>query len=299
MPPTFDSPQALQRALASQDYIADDAVSTVAYLAVEMRRPLLIEGPAGVGKTELARQLAVALELPMIRLQCYEGLDEAKSLYEWAYARQLLYIQLLKEKTSAIIGDASNLKVAVDALAEQEDAFFSERFLLPRPLLKSLQTPSVLLIDEVDKSDPEFEAFLLEFLSDFAVTIPELGTIDASTPPVVVLTSNDQRDLSDALKRRCLHLYIDYPSPALEEAIIRARVPELGEALRREVLTFITRLRSLELRKPPGISEVVDWVQSLRSLGLESLRGDALRYTLSALLKHRGDIDRVSDALLP
>ncbi|MEO1272588.1 MAG: MoxR family ATPase [Myxococcota bacterium] len=299
--PKLDSPEALRQQLASQHYIADDTMATVAFLAIAMRRPLLIEGPAGVGKTELAYQLALACQLPMIRLQCYEGLDESKALYEWAYARQLLYIQLLKEKVSAITDGAVGLRASIEALARHEDAFFSERFLLPRPLLQALQAPqgAVLLIDEVDKSDPEFEAFLLEFLADFSVTIPELGTQHAQTPPIVVLTSNDQRDLSDALKRRCLYLYIDYPSPTQEEAIIAARIPEAGDALRREAIAFLTQVRRLALRKPPGISEALDWVRSLQALNLQTLQGPMLRHTLSALLKHRSDLQQTLDTLLP
>lgn len=294
-----DSPEALRVTLANQRYIADDTLATVAFLAIAMRRPLLIEGPAGVGKTELARQLALACGLPFIRLQCYEGLDESKALYEWAYARQLLTIQLLRNRVDELTADAADLSAAIDAIGRHEDAFFSERFLLARPLLKALQSQdgALLLIDEVDKSDPEFEAFLLEFLADFSVTIPEIGTLSARTPPVVVLTSNDQRDLSDALKRRCLYLYIDYPEPDLEAAIIAAQVPEAGDALRREAMAFIQRVRALDLRKPPGISETLDWVRSLMALNLDTLDGPELRYTLAALLKHRGDLKRTLDAL--
>ncbi len=295
-----DSPDALRQTLAGQRYIADETLATVAYLAIAMRRPLLIEGPAGVGKTELARQLATACGMPFIRLQCYEGLDESKALYEWAYARQLLYIQLLRQRVDALTAGSQDLGAAIEAIGQHEDAFFSERFLMARPLLQALQSPdgALLLIDEVDKSDPEFEAFLLEFLADFSVTIPELGTLHAQVPPIVVLTSNDQRDLSDALKRRCLYLYIDYPEPKLEAAIVAAQVPEAGESLRREAMAFIKRVRGLDLRKPPGISETLDWVRSLQALGLDSLDGPELRYTLAALLKHRSDLQRTLSALL-
>src|SRR5947207_5422766 len=232
--------EVIQRFAALQ-YIASRTIGTVVYLATRMKKPILVEGPAGVGKTELAKVLARALGQDLIRLQCYEGLDEAKALYEWEYAKQLLYTQILKDKISEVIGSARSLGEAVDRIASEDDVFFSDRFILPRPLLRAISSPQpvVLLIDEIDKSDTEFEAFLLEILSDFQVSVPELGTLRAKHVPFVILTSNNAREMSDALKRRCLHLYIDYPTPELELEILRARVPEAREALSKELVRVV------------------------------------------------------------
>ncbi|MBF0239833.1 MAG: MoxR family ATPase [SAR324 cluster bacterium] len=294
------NPQEIKDALAVRHYIASDQIATVMYLAIKMKKPLLVEGPAGVGKTELAKCIAQAMNLEFIRLQCYEGLDESKALYEWEYAKQLLYIQILKEKISDTLAHTQTINEAVKELSSQEDAFFSEKFLLNRPLLKSLRSPQrcVLLIDEVDKSDPEFEAFLLEFLSDFAVTIPELGTIQAIEAPVVLLTSNDQRDLSDALKRRCLHLFIDYPTLEIEQQIIAAKVPEANPKLLSQTLEFVHKVRKLDLKKTPSISESIDWIQSLLLLQLKEWNHADIRHTLSVLLKYQSDVELVRKQLL-
>ncbi|MGK5094913.1 MoxR family ATPase [Deltaproteobacteria bacterium TL4] len=298
--PTLNKPEDLKIILSQQKYIASNIISTVLYLAIKLKKPLLVEGPAGVGKTELAKSLSKALNYPLIRLQCYEGLDESKALYEWEYAKQLLYIQILKDKISETLEDAVSLSEAIAKLSQQEDAFFSERFLLPRPLLKAIQskTTTVLLIDEIDKADPEFEAFLLEFLSDFAVTIPELGTFEAHTPPIVILTSNDQRDLSDALKRRCLHLYIDYPELELEKNIILTKIPEFDHQLLDQTLKFIQQIRKLGVKKAPSISESIDWIQSLLALQMKEWNREEIQMTLSVLLKYQTDIEHVKKKLL-
>jgi len=241
---------------AEQRYICNRRIATVIYLANHLEKPVLIEGPAGVGKTELAKVVSAALSLPLIRLQCYEGLDEAKALYEWEYAKQLLYTQILKDKISEVLGGATSLAEAVERIASQDDVFFSDRFILPRPLLRSITsaTRSVLLIDEVDKSDSEFEAFLLEVLSDFTVSVPELGTLRANHIPIVLLTSNNAREMSDALKRRCLHLYIDFPSTEQELEIVRLKVPGIQQALAEQVVEAVQRIRKLDLKKSPSIS---------------------------------------------
>ncbi len=228
----------------------------------------------------------------MIRLQCYEGLDETKALYEWEYAKQMLYTQLLRDKLHSLLADATSLAEAADKVAGEEDIFFSERFLLPRPLLKAIlsPTPALLLVDEIDRADAEFEAFLLEVLSDFQVTIPELGTLRAVQTPAVLLTSNNTRELSEALKRRCLYLYIDLPSLEAELEIVRLRVPDLPDRVARQAVEFVHRLRRLDLRKTPGISETLDWARALLVMNARSLSPDLLRETMSVVLKHEKDL---------
>src|SRR5487761_2147730 len=243
--------EAVEQGLASVGYIPSRQIATAVYLAQHLQKPILVEGPAGVGKTELAKSVASFLDLTLIRMQCYEGLDESKALYEWKYGKQLLYTQILKDKIGSVIGESDNLAVALNKLHEFGDIFFSKNFLEPRPLLRALEEPggAVLLIDEIDKSDQEFEAFLLEILSDYQVTIPELGTIHASVPPIVLLTSNSTRDLGDALKRRCLHLHIGFPDANLEGRIIASRVPGIEATLRRQLVAFVQQLRMLDLKK--------------------------------------------------
>jgi MoxR-like ATPase len=280
-------------------YITNRAIGTVVYLASALKKPILVEGPAGVGKTELAKVLSAALGRELIRLQCYEGLDEPKALYEWEYAKQLLYTQILKDKISEVIGGARSLTEAVDRIATEDDVFFSDRFLLPRPLLKAITStePAVLLIDEIDKSDAEFEAFLLEILSDFQVSVPELGTLRARHLPLVVLTSNNAREMSDALKRRCLHLYIDFPDKAHELAIVKLKVAGVGEQLAGEIVSLIQRVRKLDLKKHPSISETLDWTRALVLLNVDSLEHDLVDETLSVILKYEGDIKKAQQEL--
>jgi MoxR-like ATPase len=295
----FSSVEEVQERFREASYIANRRISTVVYLAGRMGRPVLIEGPAGVGKTEMAKALAEATARRLIRLQCYEGLDEGKALYEWKYAKQLLYTQLLKERIGELIADAPSLPEAVSRIAGQDDAFFSYRFLAPRPLLQAIQADDevVLLIDEVDKAEPEFEAFLLEVLSDFQVSVPELGTITAKHIPLVVLTSNNARELSDGLKRRCLHLFVDFPAPAEELEIIRLKVPEVPKKLAEAVVTAVQRIRAMELRKPPSISESLDWARSLVILNAEALDPALVESTLTMLVKYEKDLERVKGAL--
>ena len=292
MPAGFSSVADCAARLDETGYLIDREATVVVYLAAAMERPLLVEGPAGVGKTELARSLGLALGRQLIRLQCYEGLDEAKALYEWEYAKQLLYTQILRDKIGETVGAAATLTEAVDRIATQDDVFFSDRFLLPRPLLRAIlsDAPTVLLVDEVDKADAEFEAFLLEVLSDFAVTVPELGTITAHTKPLVVLTSNAAREMSDALRRRCLHLHLDFPDAERERAIIRRRVPEAGEELARQVAAAMARLRTLGLRKLPSISESIDWARALVILNADRLDPELVSETLGLVLKYEGDV---------
>lgn len=279
--------------LEKQKYIASRDIATTVYLALRLEKPVLVEGPAGVGKTELAKCIASALNIDLIRMQCYEGLDESKALYEWEYAKQLLYTQILKDKLSEIMGAEDSLKGAVNKLSAAEDVFFSDKFLIPRPILKAItmQKRSVLLLDEIDKSDSEFEAFLLEVLSDFQVTIPEIGTFRTDIKPFVILTSNSAREMSDALKRRCLHLYIDYPTLELEEKIVALKVPESGERLIRQVVETVQRIRQLQLKKEPSISETLDWAKALVLLGYQDLDPKIATETLNFILKYEKDIE--------
>jgi MoxR-like ATPase len=285
--------------LRSAGYLPGQSTALVSYLAAKLGKPILVEGPAGVGKTELAKALAKYLGRTLVRLQCYEGLDESKALYEWEYAKQLLYTQLLKDKIAETIAGASTLREAADRIAGSEDLFFSERFLLPRPILAALRSehPALLLIDEIDKADPEFEAFLLEVHSDFAVTVPELGTVKARATPRVVLTSNAARELSDALKRRCLHLYIDFPTPQRELEIVRGRVPGVSEALARKVVAAVQAIRRLDLKKPPSIAETLDWIRALVLLEAATLDAQLVSETLSTLLKYEADIAKAREHL--
>ena len=285
--------------LAGVGYIASRQIATAVYLAHHLRKPVIIEGPAGVGKTDLAVSIASALDFPLLRLQCYEGLDDSKALYEWKYGKQLLYTQILKEKIGQLVDPADTLPAAFDKLNSFQDLFFSRQFLQPRPLLQAMEQSggSVLLVDEVDKSEEAFEALLLEVLADFQVTIPEIGTVRAHVPPLVILTSNNTRELSDALKRRCLHLHIGFPDAELERRVLRARVPGLGDKLLAQLLAFVQELRAENIRKPPSIAESVDWARTLLLLHAELLSESLVRDTLGVLMKRETDVREVQGRL--
>jgi MoxR-like ATPase len=282
VPAGVETPAGLATRLAGVGYLADEGLATSAYLSLRLHRPLFCEGEAGVGKTELAKALAAMLGAPLIRLQCYEGIDASQALYDWDFPRQLLH---LRAAEAAGVSD-------VDAL---EAELYGRRFLVARPLLAALETtPSVLLVDEVDRADDEFEAFLLEVLSDFAVTVPELGTLRAETPPAVVITSNRTRDVHDALKRRCYYHWLEHPDFARELAIVRLRVPEASARLAEEVTAAVHALRAADLLKPPGIAETIDWAQALATLGATSLDPDLAAATLGAVVKYREDAERAA-----
>ncbi|MHB8527999.1 MAG: AAA family ATPase [Caulobacteraceae bacterium] len=294
-PDPLTSVEGIIEGLGKVGYIASRRIATALYMSAHLEKPILVEGVAGVGKTELALSSAALLGLPLIRLQCYEGLDESKALYEWKYGKQLLYTQILKDHMGRQLAGAADMETAMERLQGAGDLFFSEPFLEPRPLLKALRQEggAVLLIDEIDKSDEAFEAFLLEMLSAFQVSIPEIGVVRAETPPMVFLTSNNVRDLGDALKRRCLHLHIPLPDHKLEERIVASRAPGVEARLRSELVSFVQSLRTLELRKLPSISETVDWARALILLHAHSLSADLVRDTLNILLKFEQDIRAV------
>ena len=297
--PQLASIEKIEQGFESFGYICSTQIATAVFLAFQLRKPILVEGPPGVGKTELAKTTSQLLDLPLIRLQCYEGLDEAKALYEWKYGKQLLYTQVLKEKLGDLLQGAQGLAESVERLHQFGDIFYSPDFLEPRPLLKAMQQEkgAILLIDEVDKSDYEFESLLLELLSDYQISIPEIGTVKAKTAPMVFLTSNNTRDLSDALKRRCLHLYIPFPSIELEERIIRSRVPDIDTVLRHQLVQFVHSLRQLDLKKNPAISETIDWARSPLLLHADKLDEELIRTTLNVLLKFEDDITGIEPAL--
>jgi MoxR-like ATPase len=295
----FESVEQVLEKLSKEHYIADKNIATVVFLADKLEKPVLIEGPAGVGKTELAKVVANATGRRLIRLQCYEGLDEAKALYEWEYSKQLLYTQILKEKFTEKMAGSRSLRDAAEKVGEEDSVFFSHHFIVARPLLNAItaEEPQLLLIDEVDKSDPEFEAFLLEVLSDFQVTVPELGTIQAKQIPLVFLTSNNAREMSDALKRRCLHLYIDYPSQELETRILETKVPSAGVHMIQDVVSMMHRLRQLDLKKTPSISETLDWARALLALNATELDENLVNQTFNVILKYEGDVRKAQAEL--
>ena len=291
----FESIEDVREKLTKQNYVSNKRLATLVFLATRLHKPVLIEGPAGVGKTELAKSLAGATGSELIRLQCYEGLDEAKALYEWEYGKQLLYTQVLREKIGEILEPTKDLHEAAEALRGQEDVFFSENFLVERPILQAVQADesAVLLIDEIDRADEEFEAFLLEFLSDYQVSIPEIGTVRAEHAPIVILTSNRTRELSEALKRRCLHLQLDYPSKDMELEIVRLKAPHIGEVLLEELVETVQDLRTLDLRKAPSIGETLDWAQALVVLNAPHLTKELIEETIGVIAKYERDAEKM------
>ena len=295
----FSSIDVIRKGFEGAGYICNQRIATTLYLAYHLDKPILVEGPAGVGKTELGKITSAYLGVPLIRLQCYEGLDESKALYEWKYGKQLLYTQILKDKLHDVLEGAKGLTESMAKLRQHEDIFFSQEFLEPRPLLHALRQKegAVLLIDEVDKSDQEFEAFLLEILSDFQVSVPEIGTIKAITKPFVFLTSNNTKEMSEALKRRCLHLFIPFPGPKLEREIVQVHVPDIAEALKIQLVSFIQQVRKLDLKKLPSISETIDWAKVLMLLHSSSLSPGLVRETMNTFIKFEEDVEMVQENL--
>ncbi|RDH77543.1 MoxR family ATPase [Mycolicibacterium moriokaense] len=295
----FDSVADVREALAGEGYIADEGLATTVFLQTRLDKPLLIEGPAGVGKTELAKVLAAATGRRLLRLQCYEGQDETKALYEWDYGKQLLYTQILREKIGQLVEDAADIAESVGRIGAQESVFFSDRFLAPRPLLEAVRSdePVVLLIDEIDRADEALEAVLLELLGEYQVSVPEIGTFTAKHAPYVILTSNNTRDLAAALKRRCLHLFLDYPAAERELEIVRSKDTGLADALAVQLVDVVRGLRDLDLRKAPSISETIDWARTLAVLGVDELDAKVLADTVSVVVKYDKDVRKALDAL--